>query len=271
MLKLLKFLAIGIFHIIMIISLTLMSQVGGIVWLLSFLMFQIFWRRSKFLIRLSGFIAIYSLFTYFVIPPLAAITGKVPLPRSSKGNLIAHHPLYHFLSRNYVTPQTKKILLETADRVQERNPELKLVYLDSSFPFSKEMPLFPHISHSNGRKVDLTFVYRKDGKVVHHGSSFTGYGNFEGPREDEYNQIRNCLERGNYLYDYSKFAGFLPKDVSFDQENTKLIIEELLKNRQTRRLIIEPHLKKRMKINNDRVRFAGCWAVRHDDHIHYEL
>ena len=35
-------------------------------------------------------------------------------------------------------------------------------------------------------------------------------------------------------------------------------------------IFIEPHLKNRLKIGNNRIRFHGCKAVRHDDHIHFQ-
>jgi len=208
----------------------------------------------------------------WIIPPLAAKFGKVPMPSSTNGNLIPHNVLYPLFNRNYVTPQTLEILLKTADEVALANPELKLTYLDSSFPFSKEMPLPPHISHSNGRKVDLTFAYTKDGKLTNKGSSLFGYGHFVSPKTGEYNQIKACLDGGHRLYDASKYAGIFKKeDYLFDAQNTRLIIEKLLENPETSRIYIETHLKQRMGIESDKVRSAGCWAVRHDDHIHFQI
>ena len=37
------------------------------------------------------------------------------------------------------------------------------------------------------------------------------------------------------------------------------------------KVFIEPHLKDRMKLTNSKIRFHGCGAVRHDDHIHIQL
>ncbi len=57
----------------------------------------------------------------------------------------------------------------------------------------------------------------------------------------------------------------------FDEANTKLIIDKLLENPETSRIYLETHLKERLGIRSDLVRSTGCWAVRHDDHIHFQI
>ncbi|MFT5619364.1 MAG: hypothetical protein ACI85I_002607, partial [Arenicella sp.] len=38
------------------------------------------------------------------------------------------------------------------------------------------------------------------------------------------------------------------------------------------KVFIEPHLKTRLGLENySKIRFHGCQAVRHDDHIHVQL
>ncbi len=272
MMKFFKYIFVILFHGMMIVLLTLTSQVGGLIWFSVFFLWLVFRFKTHFAIKLVSFLGTYLLAVMTIVPTIAEKYGKVPMPSSKHGNLIPHSILYPLLNRNYVTPKTLEVLERTADRVQKVNPELKLVYLDSSFPFSKEMPLPPHISHSNGRKVDLTFAYTKDGKTINKGSCFTGYGHFVGPENGEFNQVERCLSNGHKLYDASKYAGFgKKKDYTFDAKNTKVIIDELLKNPETSRIYIETHLKHRMNIASERVRSAGCWAVRHDDHIHFQI
>lgn len=272
MLKLIKYLLIIVFHGVMIVLLTLTSQVGGLIWFSVFFLWLVFRFKTPFIFKFISFLGAYLLAVMTIIPTIAAKFGKVPMPSSMNGNLIPHNVLYPLLNRNYVTPKTLDILLKTADEVSDVNPDLKLVYLDSSFPFSKEMPLPPHISHSNGRKVDLCFAYKKNGKLTNKGSCLLGYGNFVGPDKGEYNQVEKCISSGHELYDASKYAGFVKyRNYKFDEENTKLIIEKLLDNAETSRIYIETHLKQRLGIQSKLVRSAGCWAVRHDDHIHFQI
>jgi hypothetical protein len=37
------------------------------------------------------------------------------------------------------------------------------------------------------------------------------------------------------------------------------------------RIFIEPHLADRLGVGGGKVRFQGCRAARHDDHLHVEI
>jgi hypothetical protein len=51
----------------------------------------------------------------------------------------------------------------------------------------------------------------------------------------------------------------------------KKIIENILANSNVSKVFIEPHLKNRLNLNHSKIRFHGCRAVRHDDHIHFQI
>ena len=111
------------------------------------------------------------------------------------------------------------------------------------------------------------------GEITNKQKSVSGYGYFEGPKFNEYNQIEKCIERGNYQYDIAKYVRFgkINKDLFFSEKGTKILIESILKQDLLGKLLIEPHLKKRLKLNNKKLRYQGCHATRHDDHIHIQL
>ena len=48
-------------------------------------------------------------------------------------------------------------------------------------------------------------------------------------------------------------------------------MNSILKQNEISKIFIEPHLKKRMNLKNPKIRFHGCRAVRHDDHIHLQI
>jgi murein endopeptidase len=52
---------------------------------------------------------------------------------------------------------------------------------------------------------------------------------------------------------------------------TKLLVEVLLKFDNMEKIFIEPHLKSRLGLTNSKIRYHGCGAVRHDDHIHIQV
>ena len=43
------------------------------------------------------------------------------------------------------------------------------------------------------------------------------------------------------------------------------------KNNYIEKVFIEPHLKTRLNLTSNKIRFHGCQAVRHDDHIHLQV
>lgn len=57
----------------------------------------------------------------------------------------------------------------------------------------------------------------------------------------------------------------------FSTKGTQKLIESILDNKNLGKIFIEPHLKNRMKLGDKRIRYHGCRAVRHDDHIHIQL
>lgn len=55
------------------------------------------------------------------------------------------------------------------------------------------------------------------------------------------------------------------------EKGTKALAQLILKQKNVGKLFIEPHLKTRLNLTSKKVRFHGCKAVRHDDHIHFQL
>ena len=63
----------------------------------------------------------------------------------------------------------------------------------------------------------------------------------------------------------------LQQKLKISEITTKSLINEILKSDLVNKVFIEPHLKKRLKLNHSKIRFQGCKAVRHDDHIHFQI
>jgi hypothetical protein len=56
-----------------------------------------------------------------------------------------------------------------------------------------------------------------------------------------------------------------------DPERTELLLHELIAAPEVQKILIEPHLKLRLHAHDAKVRFQGCHAARHDDHIHFQI
>jgi hypothetical protein len=245
-------------YILLFVILTIVTQVGGIILILCIPLFSYINRRVPYkslasLCKTGIFISGYVLVSFTVIPFIAATTGRVSLPIgiSNKSQLQPLTLITCILNRHYVKPELKQTLLSVSTALQQKYPGSITCYLDAGFPFIDGFPLFPHLSHNDGRKVDLAFFYQEPstGKKLQAVSpSFIGYGVSESPSPGEINMPAVCSAKGYWQY------GILNKIVPqanktrmlFDAERTKMLIVLLVSHHSTGKLFIEPHLRQRL-------------------------
>ncbi|WP_303279854.1 hypothetical protein [Flavivirga aquimarina] len=204
-----------------------------------------------------------------IVPPIAKQFGREQLPVFDK-KLKPRNFIYPLLFRNYVNPKLKTELEDSAHVLFKS--KISITYLDANFPFINGFPLLPHLSHSDGKKIDLCFMYLdKNLKSTNKKPSVSGYGIYANSESNF--TSKPCLEKGYWQYDFSKYLS-LGKihDLTFDKKKTKQLINQLLEKPSTGKIFIEPHLKKSLGlIEENKIRFHGCQAVRHDDHIHLQI
>ena len=255
------------FRVFLFLILTVLTQIGGLVYALALLVSRLFQFKYK---NSLCFIALYLLFTFGIIPWLAPLFGREKVNHT---NVIQPtNYITVLLNRNYVVPSLNKVLSKVSDEVQEQGVQLN--YLDANFPFYNGFPLLPHLSHNDGKKIDLSLVYQNSkGQISKHQKSFLGYGVFVEPLSIEYDQTEVCKNLGYFQYDYPKYLslGRLNQELQFSEKGTRQLVQSFLKQPQVGKLFIEPHLKTRLNLRSSKVRFHGCRAVRHDDHIHVQL
>ena len=58
---------------------------------------------------------------------------------------------------------------------------------------------------------------------------------------------------------------------STDEERMAAVMRILSSDERVGKSFIEPHLVQSLQIAHPRIRFQGCRAARHDDHIHFQL
>ena len=263
--------------VIIVLLLTLLTQVGGLVYLLALLV-SVPLRRYlhsailEYLLFPVLFIFFYLITVAWVVPPLAKHFGREPLPW--RGDVRPLTIWTCLLNRHYVVPPLKQLILRTTKTVTHEYPAARVNYLDANFPFLNQFPLWPHISHTDGKKLDIAFFYTdKNGVFVSDTPSPIGYGAYEEPRATEVNYPERCLEKG--FWQYGIIGKFVPHgnrtSYRFNESVTRKFIQVLVNDPATEKLFIEPHLKDRMNLASSKIRFHGCHAVRHDDHIHVQV
>ncbi|GJM33620.1 MAG: hypothetical protein DHS20C18_26210 [Saprospiraceae bacterium] len=268
--------------IFIVIILTLLTQVGGLIYLLYLPIKHWLTRRinSRWKVRLfrwSSFAIIYMLINLIFVPPLARQLGRLPLPwyATEEVPLQPANWVYCLANRHYVQPALYQLVAETAQKMATVTPYSKLIYLDANFPFFDGFPLLPHLSHNDGRKLDLAFLYQKNNsQALQSAPSTLGYGYNEPPKSHEINQPEICSQRGYWQYSLTTWLSPTisnPK-ITFNEAANRHLLQLFATNAKTGKIFIEPHLKQRLDLGSySKIRFHGCQAVRHDDHIHIQL
>jgi hypothetical protein len=261
-------------------ALTLLTQVGGIIYLLAW--FSNGWIKRRMeagwklrLAKLGYWIGLYLMATFLIVPLLARPFGRVPLPVWGDHHL---QPLRFFtclLNRHYVRPELRDAAFEVADGMVDRYPSTTLRYLDANFPFFDGFPLFPHLSHGDGKKLDLAFCYTdpSTGEPRNGSPSWLGYGIYASPEPGEMDKPGVCAAAGHWQY--SAISWVVPRwredGYALDATRTKAMIELFAAHPSIGKIFIEPHLKARLGLGSAKVRYHGCQAVRHDEHVHVQL
>ena len=241
-------------HTLLILALTLLTQLGGIAWLLAL----------RFRHRLLTFTLAYAMLwalAFFVAPLL----GRVPLPCFGEP-LRMQSPAYCLLMRNYVSPELAAVARDAATQMTMTDPGTITLALDGGFPFLNGMPLLPHLSHSDGKKLDFAFYYQSDGSYLPGQTrSPIGYWAFE--LGDETN-CRPVWLTGRWNLRW--LQSFWP-DRSLEPNRTAALTRLCLADPRVSKVFLEPALATRLGLANSKLRFQGCRAARHDDHIHIQL
>lgn len=251
-------------HLAIIIILTALTQVGGLIWLLAIVISISAKKRKRIVFPL-----LYLLFNLLIVPPMASYFGRERLPWFNK-NLKPRNWFYPLAFRNYVNPELKLELENATEIVSKSN--ISITYLDANFPFFDGFPLLPHLSHNDGKKIDLAFMYiDEQGISTHKKPSISGYGVYSD--SDKNNTSKYCLDSGYWQYDITKYLTFgTIDDLELDKAKSSHLINQLLSIPISHKIFIEPHLKQSLGLNNkSKIRFHGCQAVRHDDHIHFQI
>ena len=164
-----------VFKVIVIFGiLTLYTQIGGIIYLLvkpltHFASRKINHRWKKRALRLGVYFCSYLIIIGFIVPPIAKNFGREPLPVFDNKQIKPLNIITCLLNRHYVRPTLRKTLNQVASTLNQTYPNTVITYMDANFPFKNGYPLWPHLSHSDGKKVDLAFLYKhpKTGKPLH--------------------------------------------------------------------------------------------------------
>ncbi|MBK1867748.1 hypothetical protein [Taklimakanibacter albus] len=268
---------------LLFVVLTALTQLGGLIFLASL---ALAWalrlagstRAMAVLAGIVLFLAGVPLANLFVAPALATLNGRVALPceMSAGTSYAALSPVYCALGRTYARAEVQAMLEAMGRDLGRDDPGLVVATLDANFPVLDGFPLPPHLSHDDGRRIDLAYFYTDAaGKPLPLAApSFLGYWGFEEPPTPA---DAACTDKTRWLtfrWDMDWFQAFVRKDRRLDQERTAAMLRWLVEKgpeHGVTKILLEPHMVKRLGVTSPLIRFQGCRAARHDDHIHVEV
>ena len=273
--RLLKWIAI----LAIVIFLTALTQVGGVLFLLGLP----FFRKIKELVadkwlrrtaNLFTYVGLYALSSFIVIPMLAPAFGRVLMPENDY--LRPASGWYRIFNRTYARPELADIMDVAAASIYYRYPGSVVFYMDAGFPFFNNFSMPFHLSHKEGKSLDVAFFYfdTQAQAPTNDRPSLTGYGIFESPRGGEEMTTEYCKSKGFNNYDVTKWLAlsFDKTRYRFDPARTEALIRAIVKDDRVQGVLIEPHLEKRLKLDKtSKIKNPGCNAVRHDDHFHVSI
>jgi hypothetical protein len=266
-------------HLAVIAVLTLLTQVGGVIWLLCLPLHRPVGHRVRHrFFRIASITALFAIIYFFavtfLVPPLAKWQcGRVPLPVFSEKHLRPHNVWFYCLfNRHYVKPAIREAAVHAALRLGEKYPDAVVCYLDANFPFVDGYRMQPHFSHSDGWKMDVALHWQDAACSPITGSpKCLGYGAFELPMPAEIDKDADCRKSVFRNLELRFFGNYDRKRFRFDAARNADMIRFFAEEKAVSKILLEPHLKTRLGLSNeDKIRFQGCEAARHDDHIHVQ-
>jgi hypothetical protein len=252
-----------------VVTLTALTQISGVALLVSILAARLL--RSGALAAVLLFVTAYLAMTIALVPPLAALGGRIPLPCT--GEPLRALPIVCALNRHYVEPRLLTLADRMATDVAAEYPGSVTVALDANFPFLDGFPLLPHLSHDDGLKLDLGYFYSDRAGAYLPGATRSpiGYWAFETPAPGEDTDCSRTWLTARW--DMEWLQPLFPQ-IPLEPERTRFALHWLFQNGPSHgleRVFVEPYLARRLGVSSPLLGFQGCRAARHDDHIHLQV
>jgi hypothetical protein len=256
---------------LLFLVLTVLSQVGGLIlWACWHVCrYRLFPDEARRWLAFLASTAAYVAVTLLFVPLLAGLFGRVPMPlfATSEAPVAPRSLFFCLLNRHYVKPEVKELVLTTARQMAKDYSGSQIHYLDGGFPYGPKFPMLPHLSHADGRKIDLSFCYEKGGKYTVSPSPI-GYWVYESPKPGE--PAPHQGKPSWFRWDLPVLQG-VNRDRELDEERTRDLLRTLLRHPETEKILLEIHLQQRLNVSHPKLRFQQRQAARHDDHLHLQV
>ena len=263
------------FLLLLCVLLTLLSQVGGVVLWLSIPFLAgaaqrlAKWNRAAAALEaVTMFLLIYGVVSLLVVPPLAALGGRVPMPcfGGSEGAAKSRSFLYCALNRHYVRRDLRTLVEDLASDIARVHPGARVRTLDAGFPFLDGFPMLPHSNRRHGTVVDLALFYRDAQGRAAPSPSPLGYGVYARRHAGQACDDRAATSR--WGMGWLQASG---SDTMLDENVTRDALRWLSGQPTVDRLSIDPPLRERLEAGGAAGQVHGCEAAPQGDHVHVQI
>ncbi|GAB5390023.1 MAG: hypothetical protein Alpg2KO_29910 [Alphaproteobacteria bacterium] len=180
-------------HLLIFIALLLTTQIGGLLYLVAFIIGMM----AKNLFNVHRLVSLAIMLVvlgggwyaaYLLLPKVSyPSAGTAPTACTPHNGVRAAHQIYCITFRNYADNRVNRVLEDLASKMpQDENKPVEIVVMDSGFPFPHwAFPMLPHSEHRQAVQVDIALWY--EGQVQ---PSPIGYYAFSQPGGE--NPSANC-------------------------------------------------------------------------------
>ncbi len=250
-------------------TLTVLTQLGGFALWPLMGSSRLLRSNGRRYLLVAAAVASYSLVMFVLAPVLAGLGGRVRLPCLDRGSLRPRSLLYCATGRNFVAARLRDDAVAIAREVERARPGTAVYYLDGGFPVGAGFPMLPHLSHGDGRRLDLALYFlHADGSPASPGGSPIGYFGYA---RMPAGRTAACPAGWRDLRWDLPWLQRSWRSRDLDAERTAVLVRAVVELPGIRAILLEPHIRDRLDVTSSKIRFQGCGAARHDDHVHLEV
>jgi hypothetical protein len=261
-----------IFGLLFIFVATITTQVGGIILWPLLGVGYLLWSSKHYYKAIAVIILGYIFFGLGVLPIIAHQTGRerLPIVATKEVPLGPQNLIYVVGLRNYARLQAKEALIFAAQKTAKKYPNTIVRYMDAGFPFPY-FPMLPHLTHSDGRRIDVSYLYTQDGHPVDGAISPIGYWGYVRPTPQQRSSFERRRKQCSFSllrWDFDFIQPILP-DRMLDTRRTRELFKNLAMQSKVTSLLVEPTLHQ--SLYSDKLKSNSCSVARHDDHFHLSV
>ena len=262
---------VKIMYLVLFFAMTSITEIGGILlWPFMAIPYYDYPKIKNLQTWLYAFF-FYVVSSWLLVPIIASIFGRVPLPCFSHDNipLQSQSTITCLLHRNYVQKHVYTEMIQIAKQMGRHFERTDIRYLSAGFPIGM-LPPFPNQIQQDGLAISMSFLWTDPSKRMSKTSpSPIGYGS----------HTLSTFSRSCSDTEYMKLLGFSinfryqwlflswNKESFLDEKRSNTLLHYLGRNKKVTAIFLEPELHPIIAKDVEKLFKNPCSWLLHDDHF----